>query len=176
MQWFRRKGPDPQVCPTCGKAHVGLLTDFSYVLPDVVWALPLEERQPHLDWSTDLCVFENRWYIRGVFETPFRFETGRFGWGVWVEVSEATMARYHQTWEIDGSSEPRHPATLANRISFFGNGMAVPVEIQFGPANQRPLFFALSDSSHPLAVAQREGLSHGEYHAILDWIHRKPSC
>src|SRR5437016_4731399 len=116
MKWFKRKKEPGFACHVCGKTHAGLSTDFGHSLPDDVWALGAEARQEHLNWSTDLCCYEGRWFLRGLLEVPFQFQDDQFGWGIWAEVSEETIGRFRKVFSSDGSGCPREHGTVANAL------------------------------------------------------------
>ena len=110
--WGKKRTPPPPewVCPHCGGTHTGLPTDYGWRLPDEVWALGEEARQAHLDWWTEACCHEGRWFLRGVLYVPFTFSDGRWGWGCWAEVSESTARTLWELKDADGSHLPRNPA------------------------------------------------------------------
>ena len=142
-------------------------TDFGWKLPDIVWTEDAANRQQHLDWSTDVCYFREKWYMRGVLEIPFSFSNDRFGWGIWVETSEETIGIYRSVFDKDGSALPRAIGAIACKIHTYPENLGLPVEIQFGPSNLRPTFHLSGDSEHELAIDQRQGLSEEKYHAIV---------
>ncbi|RYG26068.1 DUF2199 domain-containing protein [bacterium] len=166
MRWPWKKG-DSFVCPTCGKPHEGLPSDYGYQLPDELWALSPVERQAHLDWSTDIAFLQGRWFIKGVLELPFRFEESRFGWGVWAEVPEdAVKALYAFDRGDPAPNEPMY-GWLATDVVDYPKTSGLDVRIEFSNPALRPLFNLEPDSGHPLARQQRDGLDSAEYHAIL---------
>ncbi len=170
--WGKKRTPPPPewVCPQCGGTHVGLPTDYGWRLPDDVWALGEEARQAHLDWATDVCHHEGRWFLRGVLYVPFTFSDGRWGWGCWAEVQESTV---HALWALedrDGSHLPPEPGTLACEIPCYPDSMGLPVRVQFGPGHLRPFFYCAEDQTHPLATDQRHGIDEAKYHAIVDTV------
>ena len=168
MNWFRRKRKETGfVCTTCGQIHENTPTDIGHSLPDAVWALGEEARNKHLQWSTDLSYFEGKSYLRGVLQVPFTFREGKFAWGVWAEVSEETIRKYQKIFDHDGSSCPRESGSLANEIVGIESTIGLPIEVQFGPSDQRPTLFFHSNCSHPLAIIQRTGLGEAQYHAII---------
>lgn len=175
--WWRKKAresspEDGWFCRVCGQNHTEMPTDFGWLLPDEVWALGEEARQQHLDWATDVCHHEGRWYLRGVLEVPFTFTSGRWGWGCWAEVSQPSVERLWELGDEDGSNEPAKPGTLACVIPGHPDSMGLPVLVQFGPADKRPLIYLAPDCEHPLAVKQRSGIDEAAYHAILDLVTR----
>lgn len=155
------------VCRTCGGTHEGLPTDCGSLLPELVWNAGPEVRDACLSWSTDLCFHEGRWYLRGVLEVPFTFQPGRWGWGVWAEVSEETIARFRAVFGTDGSHLPRESGVLANPIAAYEDTLGLPLEIQFIQADKRPLLYLPEGVDHPLAHDQRNGYDDARYHAIL---------
>lgn len=164
MKWFKKSG---FVCGVCGQSHEGLLQAYGYQLPDVVWTEPVEVRQALLDWSTDICFYRERWFLRGVLEVPFQFQAGEFGWGVWAEVGEETMARFHAYYEGGAPRGAREPGIVANAIPAHLDSVGLPVELEFGPLDKRPLFFMAEGNDHPLAIEQRAGITAERYHEIL---------
>ncbi len=158
------------MCPQCGGTHTGLPTDYGWQLPDEVWALDEETRQQHLDWSTDLCCHEGRWFIRGVLYVPFSFSDGRWGWGCWAEVAESTARTLWELNDADGSHLPPEPGTLACEIPAYPGAKGLPLQVQFGPGHLRPLFSFPADQDHPLAMDQRAGIDEVVYHRILEAI------
>jgi hypothetical protein len=170
VRWLGSKNKKNFVCATCGRTHAGPVTDYGFQLPDVVWEQPAEERQRHLDWSTDICFFNGRWYLRGLLEVPIRCEPWRFGWGVWAEVSEQVMA-VHAAHHRDGNPQTAAElGTMANAIPAYPDAFDLPLEISFGNADMRPLFTCAQRSEHLLAVEQREGITEARYHEILSLI------
>lgn len=171
MNWFKKKPSKPEwVCRTCGQTHAEDPTDYGYSLPDEVWELGEEERQKHLDWATDLCVYDGRYFLRGVLEVPFQFREGRFGWGIWAEVSKDTFDTFHQYFEVDGSHAPREPGTIASLIPVHPDSVGLPLEVQFGPCELRPLFYVKTRPKHPLQGEQEDGLSEVDYHRYLEAV------
>ena len=155
------------VCSTCGETHDGLPTDRAFGLPDDVFAIPKDERRTRAHFDTDRCEFGDRCFIRGVFYVPFIDDASSFGWGVWGEVPRATFDRYGELYEVDGTSEPRHPAILANHLTCYPDADAEPMELQFGISSERPEFFATPASRSSLALEQRIGMTSKRYHQIL---------
>jgi hypothetical protein len=170
LNWFKRKQPSGFYCRVCGKSHHKLPTDYGYSLPDIVWELEPDTRQAHLDWSTDLCYFEGRWFLRGVLQMPFQFQTGWFGWGIWVEVSEEAIGRFRAVFNTDGSGCTRETGLVANQFPGNTDSLLLKVEVQFGLPQNRPLIYFVEECQHDLAQLQRSGLNEAKYHEILHRI------
>lgn len=69
--------------------------------------------------------------------------------------------------DADGSGEPREPGSLACSIPLHEETLGLPVEVQFGPGDKRPLIFLAARSNHPLAEEQRTGMDEETYHRVL---------
>jgi len=155
------------ICKTCGKTHEGLPTDRGWTLPDVVWAIPETERSDQARFNADLCQFGDRFFIRCILKIQFKEQPGYYGWGVWVEVSEADFYRYIEVYDKDGSGEPMVPGSIANEMPAYPSTLGLPVMVQFQNSTSRPTVHLPSTSNHPLAAEQSAGIDYQRYHAIL---------
>src|ERR1700722_2827789 len=107
------------VCGTCGEPHEGQPTDAAFKLPDVVFAIPKDEREARAKFDSDFCMFEGRHFIRCVLALPFAGTEGYFGYGAWAEVDRATFDRYRDISFRDASPDPPGNGTIANRFSSY---------------------------------------------------------
>jgi len=164
---WQKKNRDAWVCRVCGQSHEDSPTDFGWLLPDEIWELGPEVQQEKLDWATDVCFHGDRWFLRGVLEIPFTFRADRWGWGVWVEVEQAVVGKLWALGDRDGSNEPRETGVLATRIPVYPNSVGQPVEVQFGPAEKRPLLHLPPECEHEIAIEQRNGMDEDAYHRTL---------
>jgi len=155
------------VCSVCQRSHEGLPTDTAYTLPDDLWAIAAEEREGRAKWTTDLCQFGERYFIRGVLFIPFTERSGSYGWGVWVEVKSSDFKHYVALYDKDGSQEPKVSGLLANRVPLHEDSLGLPVLVQFGSSTQRPTITFPPEASHPFAVEQTEGVDENRLHAIF---------
>lgn len=161
---------DRFTCSICGEEHEGLITDWAYTLPDVVWAIPEAERKERARFNSDLCQFGERHFIRCVLSVPFVEAPGYFGWGSWAEVDRSTFERYLELYDEDGSTEPPHAGVLANRLSPYAGSLGAPVLIQFRDPENRPSLHLQQGDESPLAIEQRAGIDEIRYHEILKII------
>jgi hypothetical protein len=145
------------ICPTCGKAHEGLPTDHGWKLPDDVWAIQEPERSKKAKFTSDLCQLGGRFFIRCLLELPFSERSGYYGWGIWVEVPEATFHRYLELYEQDGSGEAPVSGAIANAIPGYPSTSGLPVSIQFQDSTSRPTVHVSASSGHPLVTEQSAG-------------------
>lgn len=155
------------VCPTCGDAHDGLPTDHGWKLPDVVWAIPENERSHQVKFDSDLCQLGNRFFIRCLLKLPFSEQTDYYGWGVWVQVREQDFDRYLELYDKDGSAEPSMSCTIANEMPGYPTTLGLPARVQFHTSTGRPTVHVPASSSHPLAAEQSTGIDNRRYHEIL---------
>lgn len=155
------------VCSTCGDTHEGLPTDHGWKLPDVVWAIPEEERSNKAKFNSDLCQFDNRFFIRCLLKLPFNEQPDYYGWGVWVEVQEPSFYRYVELYDKDGSKEPAISGTIANAMPGYPSTLALPVAVQFQDSRSRPAVLMSSSNNHVLAAEQSAGIDNQRYHEIL---------
>jgi hypothetical protein len=161
---------DRFTCSICGQEHEGLATDWAFGLPDVVWAIPEEERAERARFNNDLCQFGERYFIRCMLEVPFTDAPAYFGWGAWAEVNWPTFEHYLKLYDEDGSSAPAAEGVLANQLSPYSGSLGTPVVIKFRDAKNRPSLSLKSEDTSPLAVEQRAGIDKARYHQILGVI------
>ena len=158
------------VCPHCSESHEGYPTDYGYSLPDVVWSIPENERKEQAKWTTDLCQFGERYFIRCMLPVSFTDSEGYFGWGLWVEVEWPVFERYLQIYDQDATSEPPASAKIANKPPGYEPILGFPVSIKFGLSTQRPTIQCPPNTSNLLASEQLHGISSARYHQILENI------
>ena len=145
-------------------------TEFIWQVPDAVWALDEKTRKKwfaQFDLSNDFCTLEDRWFLRGALELPYPDRPGGWRWVLWSEVSQSVIEKYAELEDVDASNEPRMPGKLACTVPLHPDSIGQPVEIQFGPPDLRPSFFLPADSTHPLALEQRNGIDEHRYHEIV---------
>jgi hypothetical protein len=107
----------------------------------------------------------DRWFIRVL---KFHLSgPGYYGWGIWIEVAKTVFDRYLKLYEVDASSEARHPGRIANRLDAYVHSLGESVTIQFGASNDRPTVHFPPGSQSDLAAEQAQGMSTARYHEIL---------
>lgn len=158
---------DQFVCSICGETHAGLTTDWAYTLPDEVWALSEADRAARAKYDTDLCLLDDRCFIRCILPVPLLEGEGAFCWGAWAEVARASFDRYVELYDADGAAEPPHDGRLANALSVYDQTLGVPVRIQFGDPTRRPVMSVGPDDQSLLARDQRVGISQARHHEIV---------
>lgn len=152
-------------CSCCGKELGEFTLDIAYQLPDLVWAIPEEERADRAKFTTDLCQYGDRFYLRGILYTPIIDGDQKFGWGLWAEVDEEAFQKYQAVYDIDGSGEPPVTGVLANTPPGYVGTDRVRVQIHFGPPTERPLF-VVEPGPHLLYTEQTEGITVERVHEL----------
>ncbi len=133
----------------------------------MVWSIPEADRPSRAKLDTDRCQLGDRFFIRCILKLPFNEQSGYYGWGVWVELSESSFYRYVELYDEDGSSEPAVPGHIANEIPAYPSTLGLPVSVQFQGSTGRPTVYVPTTSNHPLAAQQSSGVDNQQYHAIL---------
>ena len=161
--------PSSFVCRTCGKEHPGLPTDWGFVLPDEVYALSYIEKYSRARHNNDLCTLdERRLFIRAMLLIPRHGQDEAFGWGIWAEVAKSDHDLYVANFNLDASALAPFPGRIANSIPGYADTIGQTVIVHPGKADRRPLLRCLDDSSHSLAVEQRQGMSVDRHHDLLE--------
>ena len=156
------------VCDTCGETHEGLPTDYGFRLPDEVHALSYLSRYQRSRSNADLCTLdEHRHFIRGVISIPLLEQDDSYGWGVWVELAKDKHDEYLAGFNADLSATPRFPGRIANIIPGYPDTTGMLIEVQFSTEGARPSFHFPAETSHALAIEQRNGITHKRHHDIL---------
>jgi hypothetical protein len=159
-------------CSICGKEHDALLRDMAYHRPGDYFDIPPEECSQRVWFDSkanpDLCVIDgSRFYLRGVLSMPIRGEGDEFRWGTWARVEEQDFRRYYELWdETDVSDEPVFRGYLSGGIRDFADSDGLEVEIELQSNNQRPRLTVVVET-HPLAIAQRDGVTMEDVHAFV---------
>jgi hypothetical protein len=157
-------------CPRCGTSHAGFPKDYGYTLPDEVWAIPPAERASRAKFTSDLCQFGERHFIRCLLAVPFVGSDDYFGWGLWVEIASSVFERYVALYDKDGSTESPYAGTIANRPPLYADALAADVLVQFGPSKERPTIHFPPGAPSTLAAEQRRGIDVARYHEVLQAI------
>jgi hypothetical protein len=146
------------ICTTCGKPHTEL-PDLGTDKPDTWWSVPEAEREHRIVLTSDTCVIDQaNYYIRGVLLIPIHDHPNAFGFGVWVSQKRENFERYLANF--DSADIGPFFGWLCSRVGYFGEDDRYPLKtmVHFRGNGSRPIV-QLEPDDHPLAVAQREGIS-----------------
>jgi len=147
------------VCSVCGETHDGLPA-WTYGRPDHWLGLSLEQRDLGA-LNDDLCrTPDRRYFVRAVLELPLiGGPEPAFQLGVWGSLIAADFDRYVDTFDHDDQSKLGQMFShLANEVRGFPGSHALKASLRPQDHRQRP-FMDLEPADHPLAVAQRDGIS-----------------
>lgn len=110
--------------------------------------------------SEDFCVVGGEhFFVRCVFEIPVHGLEEAFGFGIWSTLSRTNFDIYVDAFDDGGYAESGPwPGYFSNPLDCFGDTLNQPDWVQPRLQRQRPTV-TLMDPSHPLAIAQFEGIS-----------------
>jgi hypothetical protein len=188
VSWFRRKRASPLAslagewrCAGCGERHSGVM-DLAAAAPEP-WPHD-SDREPNSairfdgDFlSEDFCVLEGRYFfVRAVLEIPVHGLAEKFGFGCWSTLSRANFDLY-----LSGFDDGRFPdcgpwsGWLSNRLEHFTDEEPLALLVYPQPGRQRPTLL-VQDDSHPLAIAQHEGVTAQRLLALLHFYGHAPAA
>lgn len=176
---FRRHKPKtalelvqrPFLCSVCGEEHwgpFGLSSDAP-----LTWGGPIEPepnsaaRMEGDFLSADLCVIGGEdFFVRGIVDIPVEGLSENFGFCCWSSLSRANFELYVAHFDSAGL-EALGPWTgwFANDAGPYPDSFNEPCSVYPREAGTRPLI-VLEDPDHPLARAQRDGITAEELLAI----------
>jgi hypothetical protein len=136
--------------------------------PDPYLDVPEDERAARTTYTPDCCTVRDEdgehYFVRGVILIPVVGQDEPFGIGVWVSQSEANFRRYRANEDM-----PPTFGWLVNELGYHAEPTyALKTRVHFRPGDQRPTI-ELEPTDHPLAVAQRDGLTLAQAWDIVHW-------
>lgn len=145
------------VCSCCGQTHEDL-PDVAFDHPIYAHQVPEEERAERVWLSSDLCIIDDaEYFIRGLIEIPIQGQAHRLGIGVWVSQKPENFWTYKDNF--DSAEIGPFFGWLSNEFKFMGKStLNLKTLAHFQGGNLRPSI-VLEPTDHPLALAQREGIS-----------------
>ena len=155
---------EPWQCATCGKIHEGVF-DLGMPAPWHWQREPLSEPNAQLRMdgdflSADLCVVGGRdFFVRGVLEIPLRDSDEVFGLGCWSSLSRANFERYVESFNgAEPDTREAWTGWFSTWMKPFPSSINEPCWVQPRGNGLRPSIW-LEGGCHPLAQAQREGIT-----------------
>lgn len=145
------------VCSCCGETHEGL-PDIAFDQPTYAREVPDSERATRVKLGTDLCVVDDEHYfVRGVIAIPIRDHPETLGIGAWVSQKMENFRKYED--HDDSADIGPFFGWLSNDVPFAGtSALHLKTMVHFQGGDLRPLI-RLEPTDHPLAAAQRDGIS-----------------
>lgn len=139
---------------------------YSTMAPDV-WE-PSFENDPDSMLSSDQCVMRGQhFFIRGLIEIPVIGSEDVFSWGVWVSLSKDNFARALEVWNTEGrEAEKPYFGWLSTELALYSESTTdLKTNAHTRLVGTRP-FIELEFTDHPLAVEQRNGITHARVREI----------
>jgi hypothetical protein len=152
------------ICHQCGLSHDDIPLSFAADFPDQYASMSPEDRDNRTIIGSDQCIIDSEvFYVRGLVEIPIHDSDDKFLWGVWASVKEEVFDVLSDSWEEQGRESRRGPfkARLGNELALYSDTFNLKMTIIVQPVGARPLF-VIDEEAHPLAVAQRIGMSMNE--------------
>ncbi len=161
-------------CSTCGELHEDVPLSFAADYPDIYANMSPQDRAERTIIGSDQCVIdEEQFYIRGCMELPVHDSEEVFLWGLWALVWKEDYWEIAESWEERGREEKRGPfkGRLANSLKqhYSPDTFNLKITVKIQPVGARPLFM-VEEIDHPLAIAQRNGMSRNEVNALVSSI------
>jgi hypothetical protein len=153
-------------CSKCGQTHSGF-PDLAFDVPFYYQGLTDDERA-RARLSSDTCVIDDDYFVRGVLEIPIHGGDETFGFGVWVTLSHQNYQRYEQLYEQrDRLPEEPYFGWFSNRLPGYPDTLNLKTNVYLRPYPTRPRI-ELHKSDHPLALEQRGGITVKRVQEILE--------
>jgi len=149
------------VCVVCGQEHDGLPA-LAFHRPDH-WLALSAEQQAQGKCDNDLCMTpDGNFFVRGVLEIPIvDGPEPNIEFGVWTTLSEASFGQYVTSFsDLDQSKLGTLFGWFANEMrNEFAGSTNLKCNVRPQDNRQRPLIEIQQPSDHPLAIAQRDGIT-----------------
>lgn len=152
------------ICSCCGQQH-DELPHVCFDQPVYAQQVPEEERTERVELNSDLCIVDDDYFIRGVIEIPVHGQTDRFGIGVWISQKPENFQTYAEHFDSDEIGP--FFGWLSNDFDFGGVSiLSLKTMAHFRGNGLRPSI-EVESTNHPLAIAQRDGMSLDEAWAFV---------
>jgi hypothetical protein len=155
-------------CEVCGQDHSESIAVLGADAPQYWYDLPPSERARRAALSSDQCVIDDKYFfVLGRLLILVIGETTGFVLLVWVSLSQENFVRMDERWKTVGrESEPPYFGWLSTRLPGVPETMNLKCNVQTAPVGERPTV-ELESTAHPLAVAQRNGLTRSELKTLI---------
>lgn len=134
---------------------------------------PIEGREERVRMNDDVCFItsdETVRLVRGRIVLPVTDGPEPFAYTVWVSLSERNFDRTIDLWDADERvNEPPYFGWLMNSIPGYPETALLKTHVRTQPVGLRPLI-ELEPTDHPLAVAQREGITMARVQEIVERV------
>ena len=145
------------ICSCCGELHEDL-PNVAFDRPIYAHQMPEGEREERVCLNSDFCVIdEEDHFIRGLLEIPIHGQDAPLGIGVWVSQKRENFWTYRE--HFNSSNIGPFFGWLSNELRYEGEStLNLKTMAHFKGGSLRPNI-VLEPTDHPLAIAQRDGIT-----------------
>jgi hypothetical protein len=147
------------ICPCCGR-QTDELPELAAALPHFVDTLPADVRERCVTRFGDFLQFvdgdERHFFVRGVLELPIAGTHAEWAYGVWTTLSEKSFLAARPLSEADLAGGPFF-GWFENRLPGWPETLHLKAQVHVRKGIRAAV--ELEPTDHPLAVAQREGIT-----------------
>jgi len=147
-------------CKSCDEWHEGMPT-FANDAPLYLYGIPEHERASRCDLTSDTCVIDSKlFFVRGCIEIPVEHTSEPFIYGVWVSLS---VQSYEEFVGCMNAGRRTHIGPffgwLSAELALYPSTENLKTRVHLRDDGIRPSI-ELEPTDHPLAVEQRDGITH----------------
>lgn len=158
-------------CAICGRTHDEQPLVFGAEAP---WRffVPEAEFAGRVELHDSLCIIDaQQFYVRGHILLPIHGTSDHLIWSVWCSISEASFTRSRLNWSNpERDQAPPYFGWLCTELpSYEPTTWHLKTMLYEREPGVVPLVH-LEPTEHPLAVAQREGVSMDQVQAIVHQV------
>jgi hypothetical protein len=148
-------------CAGCGQIHDGLPRDFGMPAPALT-----PEALSRATLTSDTCTLGDEHFVRACLELPIIGGPGPFVYGVWVSLSQQSFEQFmaHATLRTRYLDGP-YFGWFCTELAHWPSTLHLKTRVHLRPPPLRPVI-ELEPTDHPLAVAQREGITVERYREL----------
>ncbi len=158
----------PWRCEVCGVVHSDSVAALGADAPQYWYDLPPTERSRRAELSSDQCLIDDQhFFVLGRLLLPVINEEEAFELLVWVSLSPQNFRRMSELWTTPGrEGEPAYFGWFSSRLPGLPETMNLKCHVHTMPVGERPSV-ELEPSAHPLALAQRDGLTRPQLQSLI---------
>lgn len=156
-------------CSQCDEVHKGV-PGFGTKAPIYYFGIAEEERHQRAQLSSDTCIIDQKeYFVRGCLELPVTSTAEPFVFGAWISLSEEDFLRFLDLLDVaEREEEPPMVGWFSSWFWEYEQTERLKARIHFRNDGIRPLI-ELEPTEHPLALAQRQGLTRQETIGIYEY-------
>ena len=162
-------------CSSCDEIHVGI-PSLGNKAPIQYYTIPQDEVDQRVVLTSDTCVIDDKlFFVRGCLELPVIGYSDVFNMGTWVSLSEEHFVRYNELFEVEirENEAPMFSWFCSWVWPFYEGDVDIKSRIHFRNHGIRP-YIELEPNNHPLALAQKNGISEKDIIRIYEYyVHGK---